>query len=96
MTAEQIEASRKARAAKVTDAWAELSMSSAFKTVLEDAQIHFGMFIESFRQADGYNPHAAAQRDGQKAVLAFFALRVARGEALSENENIAKPSQAIT
>lgn len=94
--AEEIEAKRKDRAARLNAAWAELSMSPAFKTVMEDAQIHFGMFKESFLPTDNYNPHAAAQRDGQKSVLAHFARRLARGVALTEDEESSeKPTRAL-
>ena len=93
--AEEIEAKRKDRAARLNDAWAELSTSDAFRFVMEDAQIHFGMFKESFMLSDGFNPHAAAQRDGQKSVLAHFARRIARGVALTEDEAVSKPTSAL-
>lgn len=93
--AEETEARRKDRLARVNDAWAELSLSPAFKTVMEDAQIHFCMFKESFLPTDNFNPHAAAQRDGQKSVLAHFARRLARGVALTEDETVSKPTSAL-
>lgn len=91
---EQIEAKRKNRQARLNDAWADLATSKAFRLVMEDAQLHFGMFKESFLPTDNFNPHAAAQRDGQKSVLTFFARRLARGAALLEDEAESKPTSA--
>jgi hypothetical protein len=93
--AEEIEARRKDRVARLNDAWADLAASPSFRLVMEDAQIHFGMFKESFLPTDGFNPHAAAQRDGQKSVLAHFARRIARGVALTEDEAVSKPTSAL-
>jgi len=71
--AEQIEAKRKDRQARLNDAWADLATSKSFRLVMEDAQLHFGMFKESFLPTDNFNPHAAAQRDGQ-ALLSLHLL----------------------
>lgn len=81
-----VEARRKDRAHKVNSAWATLALSPEFKLVMEDAQLYFGMFADSFRGDDRYNPHAAAKRDGQKSVLAHFARRLARGTDFAEDE----------
>lgn len=94
--AEEIEAKRKDRAAKLNAAWAELSASQAFNLVLTAAQQHFGMFRPVFQAADNFNPHAAAQRDGQKDVLAYFLRRQARGaELLEDEESPDKPTRAL-
>lgn len=94
--AEEIAAKRKDSLAKLNAAWADLALNPAFNTVLVQAQQHFGMFLPSFREKDGFNPHAAAQRDGQKDVLAYFLRRHARGMELTEDENSAdKPTRAI-
>jgi hypothetical protein len=95
MTQREQEEQRSNKLARVNDAWGELSQSEAFQTVMEAAQLHFGMFSQSFLPTDNFNPHAAAQRDGQKTVLAYFALRSARGAAYTEDETVTKPTSAI-
>lgn len=94
MTQQEQEEQRKNKLARVNDAWTELSKSKAFQTVMEAAQLHFGMFSPAFIATDNYNPHAAAQRDGQKTVLAYFATRSARGTAYTEDEAVTKPTSA--
>lgn len=94
--AEEIEAKRKDRAARLNAAWAELSGSQAFNLVLTAAQSHFGMFRPVFQSGDNFNPHAAAQRDGHKDVLAYFLRRQARGaELLEDEESSDKPTRAL-
>lgn len=94
--AEEIEAKRKDRAARLNAAWAELSASQAFNVVLTAAQQHFGMFRPVFQATDNFNPHAAAQRDGQKDVLAYFLRRQARGAELLEDDEFSdKPTRAL-
>lgn len=94
--AEEQDAKRKDRAAKVAAAWSELSMSSAFDTVFKDAQLRHGMFQDSFQEKDGFNPHAAAKRDGIKHILNDFARRLARGLAFTEDESSGeKPTSAL-
>lgn len=93
---EEQEAKRKDRKAKLDAAWAELALSDAFNLVLTAAQQHFGMFQPAFRATDNYSPHAAAQRDGNKEVLAYFLRRHARGAELLEDEDTSeKPTRAI-
>jgi len=95
-TPEERELKRKDHNAKVSAAWAELALSPAFQTVMADAQLRFGMFQPSFLPSDGYNPHSAAKRDGNKEVLADFARRLARGVAFAEDETTAeKPTSAV-
>lgn len=94
--AQEIEAKRKDARAKLNAAWAELALLPAFSVVLNAAQQHFGMFQPSFRASDGFNPHAAAQRDGQKDALAYFLRRHARGMDLTEDESSGdKPTSAL-
>lgn len=93
--AEQIEAKRKDRQARLNDAWADLATSKSFRLVMEDAQLYFGMFKDSFVETDNFNSRAAAKRDGQKSVLTFFARRLARGVALLEDEAESKPTSAL-
>ena len=94
--AEEQEAIRKDRLARLNAAWAELALLPAFNVVLAAAQQHFGMFQPSFSPTDQFNPHAAAQRDGQKSVLAYFLRRHAHGAELAEDETAGeKPRSAI-
>jgi hypothetical protein len=54
------------------------------------------MFRPVFQATDNFNPHAAAQRDGQKDVLAYFLRRQARGAELLEDDEFSdKPTRAL-
>lgn len=94
--AEEIDAKRKDARAKLNAAWAELALLPSFNLVLNAAQNHFGMFQPSFRKEDGFNPHAAAQRDGHKDALAYFLRRHARGMEITEDDTTGdKPTSAL-
>lgn len=94
--AEEAKAKRKAHKAKLDSAWAELALLPAFDVVLQEAQRRFGMFQPVFQPGDNYNPHAAALRDGNKQVLAYFLRRHARGAEITEDDSAdEKPTRAI-
>lgn len=75
----QVEAQRQ----KIAEAWSRLAENADFTLVYErDLQLKFGLLNKSFRSEDGFNPHAAAQRDGQKDVLLYIHRRRLGGLAM--------------
>lgn len=92
MNPEEQEAIRKDREAKVRSTWEALAMNPDFKLVFEhDLQVHFPFFSPSFQSGDGFNPHAAAQRDGQKAVIGHIHRRILKAESTLEQDEDTPP-----
>jgi hypothetical protein len=59
-------------------------------------QQHFGMFAPVFQAGDGFNPHAAAARDGEKRVLNFIARRLARGTAMLDADEVIPERETVS
>lgn len=79
---------RLANEATIRHAWAALVGNPHFEKVWTmDLQKQFNLHRPSFQGPD-YNPHAAALKDGQKAVISHIARRLAGAEMLLELDGL--------
>jgi hypothetical protein len=79
---------------RLKGAWMVLSINEDFNAAFLELQIYFGMFQPSFREADSFNPHAAAKRDGNKEVLNEIARRIAAAKnELNADATTSRPSE---
>ena len=94
-TPEQIEAERKARDYRVANAWQELALNPAWKTVWEeDLQRTFPPLAPRFRADEQWNPVPAAKRDGNGEDTAHIARRM--GIALASiDEEKTRQTEAV-
>ena len=99
MSPEEQQQQREAQRKKIAEAWMRLSQNDDFLLIYEqDLQRHFGLFKSSFSSEDGFNPHAAAQKDGQKQVLLYIHRRRLGGQAMldADDETPAEPKESVS
>jgi len=69
----QREADATERKRRLKHAWQKMAASPEFQLIFEkDIQIEFNPFSPSFLASEGFNPHAAACRDGHRQVIAHI------------------------
>lgn len=90
---EAIEKEREQQAAITKEAWRRMLVDMHFQTVLLDLQRRFPPFLAAFRADDGFNPHAAAMREGNREVLTYIMSKL--NPAIYDDQQPEKPTQAI-
>lgn len=95
MSPEEAKAERERQERAILASWRFLATNKEFQIVFErDLQPMFRMFGASFLSEDGFNPHAAAKRDGNKEVLNYIAKRLGWAKASMDDDASPPPPQS--
>lgn len=91
------EQERQQEQASIKAAWADLALDKSFAVVLEkDLQRKFNLARESFRVEEGFNPIPAAQRDGQRMVIAHILKRLGIAKHMLDEDEEPAPAKVIS
>ena len=96
--AEAVKAKRAAEIARVRTAAQNLVENKDFNIVFEDLQTKFPLTTPSFREGDEANTHAAAERDGNKQVVAYLLklLSLPKEADFEDEETQLRPATAVS